>query len=285
MYEVVTRLAVVVTVLLVVSVVTIVGFDRLRRFRDSWRERVLVGGPAVLLLLALLAVNSVARQAVPDISWALESRGLAYEITDSLYQVEGSFVVHLQSLERSALTRYFSWVYVYGYVFLLVFPVVAYAMLDRLDSFRGLVWAYLFNYALGLVCYTVFIAYGPRNMLPELAQPLLYDPTPEYQLLTREVNHHTNVFPSLHTSLSVTALVFAYRTREAYPKWLAIAGVLSVSVLVSTMYLAIHWATDVLAGIVLAWVSVRLADTVVEHGGQRLRSRLRSLRRTGGAGQ
>ena len=261
MYEVLTRLTVVVAALLAVSVVTIIGRDRVRRFSDSWRERVLVGGPALLLLLVVLLVNSVARDAVPDISWIV-----GVEITDNLYQIEGSFVATLQSVEHPALTTYFSSVYVYGYVFLLVFPIVAYAMLDRLDSFRTLVWAYLFNYALGLVCYTLFIAYGPRNVLPELVEPLLYNPTPEYQLLTREVNHHTNVFPSLHTSLSVTALVLAYRTREALPRWLPIAALLSVSVLVSTMYLGIHWATDVLAGILLAWVSVRLADVIVDRG-------------------
>jgi PAP2 superfamily. len=133
----------------------------------------------------------------------------------------------------------------------------------------------LFNYTLGLVCYTLFIAYGPRNVLPELVDPLLYAPTPEYQLLTREVNHHTNVFPSLHTSLSVTALLLAYRTREVYRRWFAVATVLAVSVVVSTMYLGIHWATDVVIGVGLGWTSVALADRVV--GRDRLRDRLPAL--------
>jgi len=180
----------------------------------------------------------------------------------------------VQSVAHPALTAYFSSVYVYGYVFLLVFPVLAYIVLDRLDSFRGLVWAFLFNYALGLVCYTVFIAYGPRNALPGLVEPLLYNPTPEYQMLTREINHNTNVFPSLHTSLSVTVLIFAYRTRDVYRRWLPVAALLSASIVVSTMYLGIHWATDVAAGMALAWVSVRLADRMVERDDRDWRARL-----------
>jgi membrane-associated phospholipid phosphatase len=259
MYGVLTRVTVVVAGLLCLGVVTMVGPDRLRRLRSSWRDRVRTGGPALLLLLVVLGINSVARDAVPQLSWVV-----GIEITDTLYQIEGAFVAQVQSLGNPAVTTYFSSVYVYGYVFLLVFPVVAYVALDELDSFRTLVWAYLFNYTLGLVCYALFIAYGPRNVLPELVDPLLYAPTPEYQLLTREVNHHTNVFPSLHTSLSVTALLLAYRTRDVYRRWFVVAAVLAVSVVVSTMYLGIHWATDVVIGVGLGWVSVALADRVVE---------------------
>jgi membrane-associated phospholipid phosphatase len=259
MYEVLSRFVVVVGVLLVAGLLTIVGFDRVRRSLVSWRERIRVGGPAVVLLLVVLGINSVARQTLPDVSWLV-----GVEITDTIHQFEGQLVARLQSVARPPLTAYFSSVYIYGYAFLLVFPVLAYATMDTLDSFRGLVWAYLFNYALGLVCYTLFIAYGPRNVLPGLVEPLLYDPTPQYQMLTREVNHHTNVFPSLHTSLSVTALAFAYRTRDVYARWFPVAATLSASIVVSTMYLGIHWATDVAAGVVLAWVSVRLADRVVE---------------------
>lgn len=268
MYEVLVRLVVVVAVSLAVGSLTVVGRDRLRRAGRSWRERVRVGGPPVVLLLLVLGVNSVARQAVPDISWLV-----GVEITDSIVQIEGSLVARLQAVEHPAVTTYFSSVYVYGYAFLLVFPVLAYVVLDELDSFRTLVWAYVLNYGLGLVCYTVFIAYGPRNVLPELVEPLLYNPTPEYQLLTREVNHATNVFPSLHTSLSVTVLAFAYRTRDVYPRWFLLGAALSVSVVLSTMYLGIHWATDVVTGVVLAWVSVRAADAVVERGRGPLSSR------------
>lgn len=253
MYEIFLRLGIVVLAMLVVGLVTIVGLDRIRRLRSSWRMRLRVGLPVLLLLLGVLAFNGIARQAVPHLSWIV-----GVEISDTLYLIEGSFVGSLQTVSHPALTAYFSYIYVYGYVFLLVFPLAAYFLLDSLDSFRATVWAYIFNYTLGLVCYIVFIAYGPRNIIPDLAEPLMYSSFPDYQLLTREVNRNTNVFPSLHTSLSVTALLLAYRTRSQYPRWLPVAAVLAVSVVIATMYLGIHWATDVVAGVVLAWVSVRL---------------------------
>ncbi|MDZ7730656.1 MAG: phosphatase PAP2 family protein [Natrialbaceae archaeon] len=94
---------------------------------------------------------------------------------------------------------------------------------------------------------------------------MLYDSYPTYQYLTSEVNRNTNVFPSLHASLATTVALFAVRTREFYPRWVPIAIFLAISVSVSTMYLAIHWATDVIAGVALAVISVRLARYSVEH--------------------
>jgi len=70
---------------------------------------------------------------------------------------------------------------------------------------------------------------------------MLCDTNPEYQYLTREVNTSTNVFPSLHTSLSATVAAFAWQTRSEFPKWLPVAVVLAASVAISTMYLGIHW--------------------------------------------
>jgi membrane-associated phospholipid phosphatase len=74
------------------------------------------------------------------------------------------------------------------------------------------------------------------------------------------VNTNTNVFPSLHTSLSITVALIAWQTRRQYPLWTAVSVPIAASVVISTMYLGIHWAIDVLAGALMAWVIVRLAS-------------------------
>ncbi|MFC4543799.1 phosphatase PAP2 family protein [Halosolutus amylolyticus] len=256
--QVLTQLVVAVTAMILVGIAVFVGRYRLRDTRAEWRARVRAAVPITVVLAIVLLFNSVARQVVPDLSWIIE-----WNLTGAIFDIEGEFIPWLQTFATPALTAFFSFVYIYGYVFLLVFPLVAYFALSNTRPLRELLTAYTLNYAIGLLLYTFVIAYGPRNMMPELVQALLYDTYPEYQHLTRQVNRNTNVFPSLHTSLSATVAFLAYRTRAVYPKWAVVAIALAICVAISTMYLGIHWAIDVVAGIGLAYLSVDFASLLV----------------------
>jgi membrane-associated phospholipid phosphatase len=256
--QVLLQLALVVTLLTLAGIAVVVGRYRLRDTRREWVSRLRAATPITVVLAVVLLGNGVARQVVPDLSWMI-----GWNLTWAIYDIEGQFILWLQSFETPALTAFFSFVYIYGYVFLLIFPVVAYFALSNTRPLRELLTAYTLNYVLGLVLYTFVIAYGPRNMMPELVDALMYDTYPRYQHLTRQVNRNTNVFPSLHTSLAATVGILAYQTREVYPRWAVVAVPLAISVAISTMYLGIHWAIDVVAGIVLAYVCVKLAGVLV----------------------
>ncbi len=255
--DVLLNVVTVVMVLLVATALPVIGYAPLAELSQHVRPRIRRAVPYLGVLAATLLVNSVTRRIGPEVSWII-----GWEITGFIYGIEGTFVPQLQSLAPPWLVTYFSLSYVYGYVYLLVFPLLAYLAIDDQEPFRKTVVAYTFNYAIGLVCYLLFIAYGPRNLLPNLVDPLLYVNWPRSQILTSEVNVNTNVFPSLHTSLSATVAILAYRTRDLYPWWLAASILVAVSVILSTMVLGIHWATDVVAGLGLAWLSVRLADRI-----------------------
>lgn len=252
-YSVFITLIAIVTVLLAASVYYIIGTDRLNYLRREYRTELSENSLYFGLLLVVLLVNSVSREAVTDVSWII-----GWNLTGTIFRVEGTFIAWVQSFANPLTTAYFSFVYVYGYVFLLVFPIVAYAAIQSSNQLRELVGAYIFNYSIGLVFYAVFVSYGPRNLLPDLVDSLLYTTYPHVQFLTSMVNSNTNVFPSLHSSLATTVAVFSYRTKTIYPKWYPLAVFLAGSVMVATMYLGIHWAIDVLAGIVLGVVSVKL---------------------------
>ena len=258
--RVLTQVAVVVGILLLVAIALFVGRGRLVTTAREWRSRLRITAPAISVLAAVLVLNRVVRWRGDEIEGAI-----GFHMTETFYDLEGEFVLLFQSIATEELTAYFSFVYVYGYAFLLIFPGIAYFALSNTRTFRRLLTAYSLNYVLGLAFYLVVIAYGPRNVMPEeLTVTMLYDNSPEYQHLTREVNRNTNVFPSLHTSLAATVMLFAWRTRVSYPRWVPIAMAIGASVVVSTMYLGIHWALDVVAGILLAWLSVYLARRYVE---------------------
>ncbi len=272
------RLIGIVLLMLVVATVLLVGRSRLAETRREFRTRFAAILPYAGLLAIVLLANKVARDIGPDISWIIGIR-----ITDQLYRADGlllwplypdetpQVVVWLQSMATPELTAYFAFIYIYGYVFLLVFPLIAYFALPRPEPLRRTMVAYGVNYILGVLCYIVFIAYGPRNIIIDHADQLLYSQYAQYQFITTAVNDETNVFPSLHTSMAVSAALLAWTTREEYPLWVPIAAGLAISVLVSTMYLGIHWATDVIFGIILGWISVRIGirfeDSVPSLGG------------------
>jgi len=249
-----------VAAMLAVASVAVVGPARLRAAWSGIRARLWDARRAGAVLGAVLIASAIGRSSLQTVS---ELFGI--QATALIYALEGGFVAWVQAtFAGPTLTAYFSWVYVYGYAFLLAFPVVAYLALPRTVTLRRVLVAYALNYGIGLVFYTLIFAHGPRNVMPDMVTPLLFANHPDVMALTSEVNVKANVFPSLHTSLSVTVGTFAVLTREAYPRWTPVGVWLALSVVVATMYLGIHWLTDVVAGVALAFGSVSLAYRLVD---------------------
>lgn len=241
-----------------VACVAILGRDRLHRLRGNVRPYLWAARRQIALLVAVLLASAVGREGLQAVS---EVYG--WRATGTIFAIEGTFVAWIQgTLLSPAATVYFSWIYIYAYVFLLVFPFLAYGALSTPRTLKRLIVAYAFNYAIGLVIYTVVFAHGPRNV--DIVTSLLFTFNPGFQELAAQVNESANVFPSLHTSLSMTVATFAYLTREEYPVWAVLAAWIAASVMLATMYLGIHWLIDVLGGIVLALGCVAASRRIVD---------------------
>ncbi|ELZ12588.1 phosphoesterase PA-phosphatase-related protein [Halovivax asiaticus JCM 14624] len=255
--SILSRVTVIVALLLAIAIWQVIGFGTLFQALRNWRPRVRAALPVTLALVPVLIVNKLARQDLVTIS-----QEYGFRVGDLFYVIEGRFILVFETIASTQLTQYFSFIYIYGYVFLLIFPVVMYFTLQDSTKLRRLLGAYALNYTIGVTLYVLFHAFGPRQYFGSDVETMLYTFEPSYQLLTREINHYTNVFPSLHTSLSATVMIFAIRSRSQFPAWTPAASVLAVSVWLSTMYLGIHWAIDVLGGLLLAgtcvWLSCRL---------------------------
>ncbi len=258
---IVVRVLAVTVVLLGISLVTIVGVAQLRAVaRQGVGRQIRRALPYFVFLGIVLGSMATLRSVGSELSWRI-----GFELSSVIYEIEGGTVVlAVQSVPLPRAPLLFPLVYVFGYVYLLSFPFLAYLLSTDLRPFRTLSLAYAFNYVVGVILYIAFVAYGPRNYYNLGAVEVLYNVWPESQLLTSMVNTNTNVFPSLHSSVSTTIAIMAVKTRDRYPLWTPIAVVLAALVCLSTMYLAIHWATDVVAGIVLAFLSVWFAERYYE---------------------
>lgn len=67
-----------------------------------------------------------------------------------------------------------------------------------------------------------------------------------------------NCFPSMHTSISFAMFLLVLREKDKIFKW--VWGFFCLSVIYSTMYLEIHWIIDVIAGMLFAYITVKLVD-------------------------
>ena len=255
----------VVAALLAVTLVVCLGPNRLRAASIGavlGRDRLRQIAPYAGALVAILALNKGFR----EWTWAL-SELIGYEATGLFYRIEGDLAAAVQATIPDTAAVYFVAVYMFGYGLVLVAPIVLYLFAESLRPLKTLLTAYTINYAVGIVVYILVIAHGPR-IASESSQGILQEAFPYFTLLTGQVNSPKNVFPSLHTSMSVTVLVLAVFTRGQFPRWLTIAAVLTPSIVVATVYLGIHWLVDVLAGIALAVAAVAAAYRIVSPGGR-----------------
>ncbi len=195
------------------------------------------------------------------------SKTYGIEATPYLYAIEGHTVVWFQELIPGVLLAYFVVAYTVGYAVLLVSPAVVYFFAQTVEPIRRLLVAYAVNYAVAVPLYAAVVAYGPRNADraggSTSADATLLEFIPDISAITVHINSNTNVFPSLHASLSVTVLLLAWTTHAEFRRWFMLTAVLGGSIVVSTMALGIHWVTDVVTGAVLAVVAVGIATRLV----------------------
>ncbi|TKX41541.1 inositol phosphorylceramide synthase [Halorubrum sp. ASP121] len=248
-----------------VTALLCVGPRQLSRATNDLGHRARDVAPYLAAALGLLAVKQLTQGYRIRISRALD-----WHITDELYAIEGEFVTALQRATPDATLELFSAAYMLGFAVLLVAGPAVYFLAREGGQrhLKELLVAYMVNYAVGTLCYTLFVGYGPRKYLDSV-DGLLYQFYPETQELTAAVASNTNVFPSLHASLSVAVAAVAWRSRQRFPRWTWIAGALAATVVYSTMYLGIHWATDVVAGAVLGAGSAAIGARIVTRAERR----------------
>jgi len=167
--QVIAEVGVILLASCLLGAVTIIGRSRLVELAADFKPRLRESAPYLGVLAGVLVLNFLLREPTQELSWAIN-----INITDIIWSIEGDFVAVIQSFETELLTQYFSIVYVYGYAFLLVFPLLAYLALADRTTLKRLAVAYSLNYFIGLAFYILFIAYGPRNTHPEVFQNLIY---------------------------------------------------------------------------------------------------------------
>jgi membrane-associated phospholipid phosphatase len=147
--------------------------------------------------------------------------------------------------------------YIVLFPVLMLSPVLLAAAEGRLPAYRAFVKGIAINY---VACFPFYLFFPVKEMWagnPDRVRLLIDDVSPKIIEAYRSTSALDNCLPSFHVSLSVTAALLAWRT-EPRPFALAAAAA-SGLVIVSTVYLGVHWLTDVAAGALLGALAAAFA--------------------------
>jgi membrane-associated phospholipid phosphatase len=187
---------------------------------------------------------------------------LGYDMTGWVHRLEGSIGSALQAFASPAATWFLTFAYVVLFPVLMIAPVLHAAAGERLPDYRAFVKGIAINY---IACFPFYLFFPVKEMWagnPDRVRLLIDDVSPRIIEAYRSTSALDNCLPSFHVSLSVTAALLAWRTG---PRPFAIAAAVTAAlVIVSTVYLGVHWLTDVAAGAFLGVLAAELAARELE---------------------
>lgn len=175
--------------------------------------------------------------------------------------LEGNEVSHFQSMATPMLTYFNGVIYLLGFSFLLLFTFVALLFTHNTEVLKEYVIAFTLIYLAAYPFYIFFPVDVTGNVLPGMI-PLLYRLNPAIlRIVTICDPSLNNCFPSLHAALSVmTTLFILFRTNLRRYKIFAV--VTTIFILFAILYLGIHWITDMIGGIILAFIAYFIATRI-----------------------
>ncbi|MEK5030563.1 phosphatase PAP2 family protein [Paenibacillus sp. FSL R7-0302] len=205
-----------------------------------------------------------------------EKMRLTADYTGFIFGLEGHFVRMVQEL------FYAPWltpVIVFFYIFMLQAVLAASLGIYLLDKNRVILYATCYTIILTYAIAIPFYLYFPVNEVwsyaPAGVRFIMLDVFPRFEQEYRPLSGLNNCFPSLHTAISVSMALLAYRSGNR--RWMVISTISAVIIVFGIFYLGIHWLTDMIGGTLLAVLStaiaVPLAKLTLRSGEQGLRVR------------
>ncbi len=207
---------------------------------------------------------------------------------------EGLFGFHPAILLEEYLNPYLVEFFMFSYtLFVLPYIFLMYLFQKKEKSvFNKMLLAQVIASIVALCCFIYLPAKGPRYVfdphnshlyqnIPHfekkiegvrvsgLSEVLGYDSL--YQMQYDVWNHleriKTDCIPSMHTALYLLCLIFVIRYRGIM-KWkyttVTFWSLSCIALMFSCVYLRYHWVIDVFAGVVVAFISYIIAETVIE---------------------
>ena len=202
--------------------------------------------------------------------WYIESHGYAFwgkmiklemklkvvfNINDLFKSIPLNDAAFARVFKTKELTWYFRLIYNTGFAFALTLPMYRAAICR---DFKKMLRYTLSGHVIQVFLITPFyVIFRLQEVWYVLGHP---DGLARGLTHTQAAGVTLNCFPSMHTSIAFAMFLLVLREKDKIFKW--VWGIYCLSVIYSTMYLEIHWVIDVIAGLILGYVTVKLVDYI-----------------------
>lgn len=186
------------------------------------------------------------------------SKDVVIDLNDTFRNIPYNDASFMRLFQTDYLTKFMRFVYQNGFVLPVLLPFYrAFVTKDLKKMLRYLLSAHVFQVLLITPFYLTF-------HLQEVWY-ILGHPDGMARNLTAEqaAGVTLNCFPSMHTSIAFA--MFLVLLQEKNRLFKAVWGFYCICVVLSTMYLEIHWVIDVLAGMLFAYGTVKLVEKVLSY--------------------
>ena len=184
------------------------------------------------------------------------------DMTPFIYAIEGDLVLWVQQTFLSDwLTFTMTHFYVAGYMTIIFSSFVYCIYFDDRHMADRVSLTMFYVYALAVPFYLFFNVRVTGDHIPEM-DTLAYHLTPEIQTWFTRIDPFTNGMPSLHIGLP-TAVWLTYSRFDDDGRWKKFRVFLLLYIVLTAfaiIYLGIHWIVDIIGGIIIAFVAVRLSS-------------------------
>ena len=219
-----------------------------RILRDQYLYLIIIFGVVLFHLIEVNIIDSV----VTD--W------IGYDFAKNIQYIEGNLVSLFSQYWTSALVYFFVIMYIAVYPFTLWFSPIYFIASDEKKAMKTLAYGLLLIYSIALPFFlfmpitNVYTFYNLESVLNNVI------PTVEnfYYFTTTQ----NNCLPSLHVAMSILIARSVHITRNKRLSYFTYFCM--ISVIMSVIYLAIHWVTDVVCGTLLAIVTIFLLDHFIK---------------------
>jgi membrane-associated phospholipid phosphatase len=201
--------------------------------------------PYLLIILGVVACHLIEVHLIDSVM--TEVVGINFAAS---FQLLENGVVHwFAEHSLSVLVYIFVVIYIIVYPFTLWFTPLSFVLTGQKQAMKVLTFGLLLIYVIALPFYlffpitNVYSFYGSSFALETVI--------PSIEQFFYSATTTNNCFPSLHVAVTLLiARSVAYTTNKRY---LYFTWVCAGAVIISVIYLAIHWIIDVLGGLILAW--------------------------------